>query len=163
VHTPSSEICIIRGRAFEDLSMDPNRKVSRILVSIGFGHSFRFWGARFECQTSSFRTSKCRQIDWKCHIRLTRDRFYYFLQKMSENFDVFCSNYRYFFQKNDHNIGFWEKRAYFFAENCRTFQKIVIMTSTPVLAAQVRILWVSWWRLYFDVYNLNVDILMSTN
>jgi hypothetical protein len=33
-------------------------------------------------------------------------------------------------QKFDHNIGFFDKKANFFAENCRKLQKIVIITST---------------------------------
>jgi hypothetical protein len=34
-------------------------------------------------------------------------------------------------QNFDHNIGFWEKNANFFAENCQKSQKIVFITSTP--------------------------------
>jgi hypothetical protein len=41
-------------------------------------------------------------------------------------------------QNFDHNIGFWEKNANFFAENCRKSQKIVIITTTPGCAALVK-------------------------
>jgi secreted trypsin-like serine protease len=36
-------------------------------------------------------------------------------------------------QNYDYNIGFFYKNAIFFAESCRKLQKIVIITSTPVL------------------------------
>jgi hypothetical protein len=36
------------------------------------------------------------------------------------------------YAKMDHNIAFWEKR-HFFAENWQKSQKIVIITSTPIL------------------------------
>jgi hypothetical protein len=59
--------------------------------------------------------------------------FKYFRRK------ILRTNWRFWFktkpnfEKNDHCIGFW-KNANFFAENWGKSQKIVIITSTPVLS-----------------------------
>jgi hypothetical protein len=54
----------------------------------------------------------------------------YFRKKISKNIGVFWLKLLQVFEKNDHKIGFWEKRQ-FFAENWQKWQKIGIITSTP--------------------------------
>jgi hypothetical protein len=62
--------------------------------------------------------------------RLRTDRWYDFLNIFAQKFGkklAFWLKTKLIF-KIDYNIGFWEKR-HFFAENCQTSQKIVIITS----------------------------------
>jgi hypothetical protein len=36
-----------------------------------------------------------------------------FAEKFGKNIGIFGTNFGYFLQKSDHNIGFWEKRNFF--------------------------------------------------
>jgi hypothetical protein len=58
----------------------------------------------------------------------------YFRWKNEQKIGVFDSKQSWIMQNFDHNIGF-EKNANFRAENWEKSQKIMIITSTPVMSA----------------------------